>query len=59
MMEYKCDEMEELKNNKEEDKTDNKILWEVPKLYSLDKGKTEGGTLMSTYEDADYSDPNS
>ena len=36
--------MEELKKIKEEDKIDIKILWEAPKLYSLDKGKTEGGT---------------
>ena len=45
--------MEELKKNKEEDKTDNKILWEAPKLYSLDKGKTEGGiSTQPTGEDS-------
>ena len=46
--------MEDLKKNKEEDKTDNKILWEVPKLYCLDKGKTEGGPKTDTYETYTY-----
>ena len=38
--------MEELKKNKVEDKIDIKILWEAPKLISLDKGKTEGGPAL-------------
>ena len=46
--------MEELKKNKEEDKIDIKILWEAPKLYSLDKGKTEGGTLSGISEGPSY-----
>lgn len=46
-------------NNIKIDLNSKKLDWEIPKLISLDKGKTEGGTLISTYEDADYSNPNS
>ena len=48
--------MEENKINKEEEKLINsdKLLWEAPKLYSLDKGKTEGGPYTRGDEDASY-----
>ncbi|HSH53237.1 MAG TPA: hypothetical protein VK982_16040 [Bacteroidales bacterium] len=31
-----------------------KLTWEAPKLYALDKGKTEGGPLVETAEDSYY-----
>jgi len=31
-----------------------KIEWEAPKLYSLDKGKTEGGNYARGTEDDTY-----
>lgn len=46
--------MEE-KLKKSDDKTLNvndKLTWETPKLYCLDKGKTEGGAAV-TYEEFD------
>lgn len=46
--------MEELNKNKEEDKIDIKTLWEAPKLYCLDKGKTEGGTISGMSEGPSY-----
>ena len=30
---------------------DTKLTWETPKLYSLDKGKTEGGSVIDFTED--------
>ncbi|MCD4832981.1 MAG: hypothetical protein K8R31_04235 [Bacteroidales bacterium] len=49
--------MEE-KFKKSDDKTLNvndKLTWEAPKLYCLDKGKTEGGTTIQTHEEFDES----
>lgn len=40
----KCEDMEEKERKLEERKEHTKLTWEAPKLYSLDKGKTEGGT---------------
>ena len=41
------------KKERENLNTNEKLTWEAPKLYSLDKGKTEGGgdplTGESTY----------
>lgn len=31
-----------------------KLNWETPKLYSLDKGKTAGGPIQETAEDSYY-----
>jgi len=31
-----------------------KLLWEVPKLICLDKGKTEGGSYQRGTEDGSY-----
>lgn len=32
-----------------------KLTWEAPKLFCLDKGKTEGGLVIQTTEDTDGS----
>ena len=51
--------MEE-KLKKSDDNTLNvndKLTWEAPKLYYLDKGKTEGGYDANTYEDGTYKIP--
>jgi hypothetical protein len=34
--------------------TNKKLTWEAPKLYSLDKGKTEGGYYDRGEEDGFY-----
>jgi len=37
--------------------TNEKLTWEAPKLYSLDKGKTEGGpSFYPPNEDGTYRD---
>ena len=45
--------MEEKMKPKESENlnTNKKLSWEAPKLYSLDKGKTEGGTFGGFIED--------
>lgn len=47
--------MEEKMKQKENEKRtiSEKLTWEAPKLYSLDKGKTEGGYDNAQAED-DY-----
>jgi len=47
----KCEDMEEKERKLEERKEHTKLTWEAPKLYSLDKGKTEGG-VPETYTEA-------
>jgi len=44
--------MEEKDKIMEERKEQTKLTWETPKLYALDKGKTEGGYDPTPYEDA-------
>jgi len=48
--------MEETKatNSNEILQTNPKKEWEAPKLYSLDKGKTEGGEYFRGNEDDTY-----
>jgi len=36
--------MKEKELNKETNQDNTKLTWEAPRLYCLDKGKTEGGT---------------
>ena len=48
--------MNEKNVNNETNQQCNKLDWEVPKLYCLDKGKTEGGqTTKVQTETASYS----
>jgi len=46
--------MEEKDRKIEERNEHTKLNWEVPKLYALDKGETEGGTRTELYEDIEY-----
>ena len=52
-------EEKKTKNDNQILQSNEKLIWEAPKLYSLDKGKTEGGGLASTWEDGTYYNPNS
>jgi len=47
--------MEEKERKTEERNEQTKLTWETPKLYALDKGKTEGGIPYSGLEDDNYS----
>lgn len=49
--------MEEKMIHKENENSNipEKLSWEAPKLYSLDKAKTEGGLVIQTYEDTSLS----
>jgi len=48
-------EKKKVTNNNEIPKPNLKKEWEEPKLYALDKGKTEGGIRAdSVYEDETY-----
>ena len=49
--------MDEKGNKIEIDGYSKRLVWEVPKLICLDKGKTEGGDIASTFEDSSYSNP--
>ena len=42
------------KSDIENPNTLEKLEWEIPKLYSLDKGKTEGGDYARGGEDNEY-----
>lgn len=55
-MKEKGHEMDEKMKPKESENlnTNEKLNWEAPKLYSLDKGKTEGGTSTRGVEDHMY-----
>jgi len=44
-------EEKKTKNNNEILQPNQKMEWEAPKLYSLDKGKTEGSSLYAPTED--------
>ncbi len=47
----------EKKLKKSDDKTLNindKLTWEAPKLFCLDKGKTENGDFFGTAEEGSY-----
>ena len=46
------EKMKEIENDKLN--TSEKLSWEAPKLYSLEKGKTEGGEMTSTAETGFY-----
>ncbi|MDY6801298.1 MAG: hypothetical protein SVU94_08750 [Bacteroidota bacterium] len=46
--------MEEKERKTEERKDQTKLTWEAPKLYALDKGKTEGGTGTEPTESGFY-----
>ncbi len=46
--------MEEKNQNEEMNQINQKLNWEAPKLYCLDKGKTEGGSLSPGAEDTAY-----
>ncbi len=46
--------MNEENVNKETNQQYNKLDWEAPKLYCLDKGRTEGGSLSPGAEDTVY-----
>lgn len=52
MLNQNCVEMEEKKTITENKMSELllKLEWEVPMLISLDKGKTEGGDRVNTYE---------
>jgi hypothetical protein len=50
----KCEDMEEKERKPEERNEHTKLTWEIPKLYSLDKGKTEGGATPGVSEDITY-----
>ena len=50
----KCKIMEEKNQNEEMNQINQKLNWEAPKLYCLDKGKTEGGTFSGYAEGATY-----
>jgi hypothetical protein len=43
--------MEEKIKNTENENVTEKLAWESPKLFCLDKGKTEGGYTAGTPED--------
>lgn len=43
--------MEEKKLIKETNQENLKLEWEAPKLFCLDKGKTEGGPSTAPFED--------
>lgn len=43
--------MEEKERKPEERNEHTKLSWEPPKLYALDKGKTEGGPELELTED--------
>ncbi len=51
--------MEEKGKNTEGEKLDltEKLNWEAPELYCLDKGKTESGFSTGVVEDDTYSNP--
>jgi len=51
--------MEEKDRKPEERYEHTKLTWETPKLYVLDKGKTEGGIVASNTEDTSFYNPNS
>ena len=40
--------MDEKVRKPEEKKDQTKLTWETPKLYTLDKGSTDGGTGIGT-----------
>ncbi len=46
--------MKEKNVNKETSQPCNKLEWEAPRLYCLDKGKTEGGTFSGYAEGVTY-----
>ena len=46
--------MKEKNQNEEMNHINQKLNWEAPKLYCLDKGKTEGGTFSGYAEGATY-----
>lgn len=46
--------MKEKENLRDEQQDLNKKIWEAPKLISLDKGKTEGGSFTGEPEGTNY-----